>query len=129
MENVQFLKAPPIIYGNIKCKSSISESEMSKFKYSRVLIAENSKQDASIILSIMERMKIDFTITENVLSTLRATVEFANYYDLLFINQYIPETGAKDLIESIRSDSRFEVIPIIVMVELGDNEPINLIRV
>jgi len=128
MESVQFLTAPPVVYGSIKGKPSITEAEMCKFKYSRVLIAENDKRDASIILSILERMKIDYTITENVLSTLKETIEFGNYYDILFVNQYLPEKGAKDLVESIRSDSRFENMPIVIMIELGDKEPINLIK-
>jgi len=127
MEKIKFLEKPPVVYGSIRAKPY--ETDINKFKYSRVLIAENNEQDASVIVSILDSIKIDYTVTNSVLSTTKDIVEFGNYYDLIFINHYIPENGAKDLIKSIRVDSRFDTMPIVVMLQLGEEEPIELIEV
>jgi len=126
MENIEFLEKPPVVYSSIRAKPY--ETDIDKFKYSRILIAEESEQDASVIVSILDSIKIDYTVTNSVLSSTKDIVEFGNYYDLILINNYIPESGAKDLIESIRVDSRFDTMPIVVMLQLGEEEPIELIE-
>jgi len=126
MEKIKFLDKPPVVYGSIRAKPY--KTDINKFKYSRILIAEDNEQDASIIESILDNAKIDSTLTNSVLSTTKDIVEFGNYYDLIFINHNIPENGAKDLIDSIRIDSRFDTMPIVVMLQLGEKEPIELIE-
>ncbi len=121
-------QAPPVISGIIEGKMSISDEDLLKYESCRVLVADANDIDDSILFSVFERMGVNSNITKSENVAMREIVEYGNYYDIVFIDQYIPETGALDLARSIRNDSRYDTMPLIIMSHLGEDEPGNLIR-
>lgn len=125
---ISLYEPPPVISGVIEGNIGITDDDLKKFESSRILIADANKIDSSILSSIFNRMGAISKVVKTETDTIKEVVEYGNYYDLLFIDQYIPENGIIDLAESIRYDSRFDSMPLIGMSHLGEDEPGTLIR-
>ena len=116
----------PVISGAIDAKTDISEDELKKYQGCRVLVTDSNKIDNSILSSIFQRMEIDYTIQTSENSAITEIVEFGNYYDIVLIDQYIEENLVVNLVSSIRYDKRFDTMPIVIMIPLGEEKHTNL---
>ena len=130
MDNFEYdiYKEPPILSGVITGKETILENELKKYQGCRALVADSNKIDDSILSSIFERMEIDYVIKASETSAITEIVEFGNYYDVVIIDQYIEDNVAVDLVSSIRHDKRFDTMPIILMIPLGEDKHGDLSR-
>src|SRR5690606_2793428 len=97
--------------------------ELVRQRGARILLVEDSPLNRQVALELLEEISVDVDVAVNGVEAIQKVQQ--NFYDLVLMDIQMPEMDGMRATRTLRSDSRYQQLPIIAMTAhamAGDRE-------